>query len=185
VTRISGYGISVDLPPGWEGRLYRRPGGLPILHAGSFPLPEDDGDFATGAAASMPPGGVVTALLEYEPALAGRGLFAPEGPPRTIAPRELSPAGLMRRLPGRAGGQRFFSEAGRAFCLYTVVSAARGARVRAGGLSDVLASLEVRSAPSPPPRPAAGAAEARPAPSPPAAPARPAGGRRGAPRRRR
>ncbi len=101
MTRLASHGIEVELPAGWEGRLYRRPGGHPILHAASFALPAQDGDFATGAAAAMPPGATLAALLEYEPALAGRGLFAEPGPPRRIAAHELSPAGPRC---GRAAG---------------------------------------------------------------------------------
>jgi hypothetical protein len=145
--RIAGHGISVELPAGWEGRIYRRPGGRPVLHAASFPLPAEDGDFATDAIRRMPPGGALAVLTEYDPALAGRGLFAPAGPPAFRA-AELSPAALLQRLPGRLGGQRFFSSGGRAFCLYTVVARRPARALAVGALSDVLASLrlEARSA---------------------------------------
>ena len=57
-------------------------------------------------------------LVEYEPALAGTGLFAPEGLPEALTAADFSPATLLRRMPGQVGAQRFFSSNGRAFCLY-------------------------------------------------------------------
>ena len=47
--KISGHGISLNLPAAWEGRIYQRPQGFPIVHAGSFALPADDADFGSGA----------------------------------------------------------------------------------------------------------------------------------------
>jgi hypothetical protein len=121
--RLAGYGIEVDVPEGWEGRIFRHEGGEPTLHVGNAPLPVQDGDFGAGAIASMDPGGVFLALTEYGIELAGRGLFEPAGPPRNLAAAEVSPAALQRTLPGRAGLQRFFTASGRAFCLYLVVAA--------------------------------------------------------------
>jgi hypothetical protein len=140
--RIAAHGLALELPAGWEARIYRRPEALPVLHAASFALPAGDGDFATGATEIMPPGAVLIALLEYEPALAGTALFAEPGPPRAIA-AEASATGLPRRLPGRRGVQRFFNAAGRAFCLYVVVAAAAGARASATSADDVLGTLRI------------------------------------------
>jgi hypothetical protein len=39
MTRLASLGISVDLPQGWEGMIYQRDGGQPVLHAATFPLP--------------------------------------------------------------------------------------------------------------------------------------------------
>src|SRR5437867_2391132 len=36
---VSAHGISVDLPHGWEGRIFRRRHGDPTLHAATFALP--------------------------------------------------------------------------------------------------------------------------------------------------
>src|SRR5260221_162321 len=58
VTELSRYGLTVDLPRGWEGSVFRRTPGPgeqthPILHAGSFPLPPDRGDYGNGAVQAM------------------------------------------------------------------------------------------------------------------------------------
>ena len=43
--RIGAHGIELELPRGWDGRLYRVAGSAPILHAASFPLPLAAGHF--------------------------------------------------------------------------------------------------------------------------------------------
>jgi hypothetical protein len=121
--RIAGHGIALDLPRGWEGRIVRLAGGPPTLHAANFPLPVEDSDFATGAVAQMPADGVLVVLTEYERDLARTALFAHEGIPRPLPADAVRSESLLRRLPGQAGVQRFFTHAGRAFCLYVVVGA--------------------------------------------------------------
>lgn len=122
--RLDGYGIQVDVPEGWEGRIFRHEGGEPSLHVANFALPVEDGDFGATSIASMRAGGVFLALTEFGIELAGRGLFDQPGPPRRLRAADLSPAALQRTIPGLAGVQRFFTASGRAFCLYLVVGAA-------------------------------------------------------------
>lgn len=141
--KLDAHGVSLELPAGWDGRIGRRPGGYAVAHAATFPLPAEDGDFATTATARMPAGGAVVVLVEYEPALAGSGLFAPPGPPARLAAADFSSATLLRRLPGQAGVQRFFSHAGRAFCLYVVVGAARPDAALAARASAVVETLRL------------------------------------------
>ena len=118
--RLSRYGISVELPDGWEGRIYRRDEGDRTLHAANFPLPSEDGHFGPTARPSLGAPGVFIALTEYGRDAAGTALFAARGVPRLrgVVP---DPRGLLRTLPGQAGVQRFFTAAGRAFCVYVVV----------------------------------------------------------------
>lgn len=126
VTTLRAYGIQVDLPDGWDGRIYRRDGAEPVLHAASFPLPSGDGDFGTKAMAALPPGGAFVAMPQYGLDLAGSGLFATQGLPIPIAAGELSAKAFARPLAGLVAVQRFFSEGGRPFCLYVVVSRSAG-----------------------------------------------------------
>jgi hypothetical protein len=144
--RLAAFRVALELPSGWEGRIYRRDGGRPIIHAANFALPPDDGDFATGATERMPRDGVVLVLAEYEPALAGTALFAAPGPPR-IDSADLSPASMLRRLPGQAGVQRFFSQAGRAFSAYLVIGSASRARELVPTAGAVLATMTVERTP--------------------------------------
>jgi hypothetical protein len=130
--RLARHGIGLDLPSGWDGRIYRRavPGGHApvILHAANFALPPDRGDYGSGAVERMQARHVLVALIEHDRAAAGAGLFKHQGPPAALHPRDFSRHALQRTLPGQSGVQRFFTWQGRAFCLYVVLGshAARG-----------------------------------------------------------
>lgn len=135
--RLSAYGITTDLPPGWEGRITRRTrpvrtGGrsssigtegevpAPVVHLANFALPEQRGDFGSGAVDLMGSGDVFITLFEYGPESVGRALFARRGIP-VLAPKMFEPSALQRTIRGQAGCQRFFTEAGRPFCAYVVL----------------------------------------------------------------
>jgi hypothetical protein len=119
--RIAGHGIEIDLPDGWEGRIYRRPEGQPILHAASFALPADDGDFGSASVAGMPANGVFIVLAEFDPDALGGPLFAHQGLPLPLRATDAHPRALQRLGRGRAGVQRFFTSGRRPFCLYVVI----------------------------------------------------------------
>jgi len=78
--KLSRAGIEVDLPDGWDGRIYRRQADDAVtrraLHAANFALPPGLGDYAVGAAEQMGAGDVLVVLLEFDPDSAGQGLFA-------------------------------------------------------------------------------------------------------------
>ena len=59
-------------------------------------------------------------FLEFGPESAGTPLFAASRPPFLRA-SDFSRDMLQQRVEGHGGTQRFFTEAGRAFCLYVVV----------------------------------------------------------------
>jgi hypothetical protein len=141
--KLSAHGLVVDVPQGWDARIYRRPQAEPNLHAANFPLPLDDGDFGSGALSTMGPEGIFFALGEYERSLAGVGLFAPEGLPLPIDRRELSANALQRRRPGQFGVQKFFTTRGRAFCLYVVVGSRPSPNHLVATANDVLTSVLV------------------------------------------
>jgi hypothetical protein len=145
--RIKGYGIAVDVPPGWDAKIYRRddPAAQPNLHAANFPLPPEDGDFGSGALSTMGPGGIFMALGEYIHDVAGQGMFAPQGLPLPIHGSDLSPGTLQRRLPGQAGMQRFFTVGARPFGLYLVVGLQPDPAHLMALANQVLASLSVEA----------------------------------------
>ena len=146
MTRISAFGISATVPDHWEARIFRHEGGEPTLHAATFPLPPSDGEFGSRATQRMPAGGLFLSLTEYR---TGEGIEVTGGlfgnpMPRTLAGEHFSSRSLLQARAGQRGLQRFFSDAGRAFCLYVVVAdgAAQGRRLEA--VSDVLSSLDIR-----------------------------------------
>jgi hypothetical protein len=133
--KLQAHGIETHLPPGWEGRITLRPPvtakarGIgdagefpnPVVHLANFPLPEDRGDFGSGAVDLMTAEHVLLVLFEYGPESVGTALFRKQGMPRRLTPAMFSGSALQRTLAGQAGCQTFFTESGRAFCLYSVL----------------------------------------------------------------
>jgi len=145
---VSAHGISVDLPHGWEGRIFRRRHGDPTLHAATFALPFDDGEFGTRATGRIPPGGAFLTITEYRPGnglVPGRGLFAPHAIPLPIPRSRFRPNHLLVARRGQRGYQHFFTESSRPFCLYAVIHEPRlgAARADVGAVNDVLRSLSI------------------------------------------
>ena len=99
-----------------------------MLHLANFALPPARGDFGTGAVETMGEQHVFVSLVEYDAEEADRPLFAARGFPR-LTVRDFAPNQLQRRIAGQLGCQRFFTERGRAFCLYTVLGSQRHAAV--------------------------------------------------------
>lgn len=142
-------GISIDLPPGWDGQIRAAGQGLGdlhqssqpapdvpvgegmVLHAASFALPAERGDYGSGAVEVMGGSDVLLCLLEHERQAADTVLFSRQGVPR-LEPGMFSPQSMQRAIPGMAGAQRFFQVGGRPFCLYAVVGSwhSRGPLVR-------------------------------------------------------
>lgn len=148
---LSAFGITVDLPLGWDGAILRRPEATdagtthPVLHAANFPLPPNRGDFGSGAVEMMGPQDVLVVLLEYHADAGRTALFRRQGVPVPLTPERFSPVGLQRLIPGQSGAQEFFTFGGRAWCLYVVLGshAGRAALVPLANL--LLDTLLIRS----------------------------------------
>lgn len=93
----------------------------PVVHLANFALPEDRGDFGSGAVDIMTAGDILVVLFEYGPESAGTALFRQRGIPTQLTPAMFSAAALQRSRPDQAGCQLFFSVENRAFCCYTVL----------------------------------------------------------------
>ena len=151
MSRLSGSGISVDIPNGWEGTVDG--GGFPqlasgavrptLLHVGSFPLPQERGSFGSGATELMNTDDILIVLFEYGPESAGTPLFAADGMPRSVAPENFDRDALQRPLMGQSGLQRFFTERGRAFCLYIVLGSHIDRAELVPRVNAVLATIEI------------------------------------------
>ena len=147
--RLAHRGLSVDVPNGWDARIYRRADAAPdatthaVLHAANFPLPEDRGDYGSNAVERMGASHVLVALLEFDPQAAATPLFANRGIPRRLTGEMFSPHQLQRTIAGQAGTQVFFNEGGRAFCLYVVLGGYRNRGAVVPVVNDLLATLRV------------------------------------------
>lgn len=123
---VAAHGITAIPPRGWDIRIFRRPPQAPetthaVLHAATFAMPADAGDYGDGAVQRMSPADVFVALCEFHPSSAVAPLFAAGGMPGPLAPGDFSRTALQHALGGQAGVQRFFNEQGRAWCLYVVI----------------------------------------------------------------
>ena len=148
------HGIGAGLPPGFEGRIFRRPGngvevGNAVAQFATFALPEEVGDFGGGAVTLMGNDDIFAVLFEYGPESVGTRLFAHQGMPRALAPTDFQPQVLRRGLTGQAGTQWFFTEAGRPFTFYAVLGSHARRSVLAPRVNQLLGGLRVDRAPAP------------------------------------
>lgn len=146
---LAGEGIEVALPGGWEGVIgssselddgaVRRV----IAHFASFPLPAQRGDYGGGAVELMGPHDALVVLFEFGPEAAGSTLFATQGVP-LINAADFDRTVLQRSISGQSGVQRFFTIAGRAFCLYVVAGAHVDRAEVVPEVSALIKSLRIR-----------------------------------------
>jgi hypothetical protein len=108
-------------------------------------------DFGSDAVERLGPADALVVLFEYEPASSGTALFALQGVPRPLDPDAFSTNVLQRPLANQAGVQLFFSEQGRAFCLYVVLGSYQRRHEVVPGVNRVLETIRI--APSTDPQP--------------------------------
>ena len=162
MTDLGAHGITVTLPSGWEGRVFRRPSSgevsatatdgpaappgettHAVVHIATIPLPGGLGDFGSGAVPDLGPDDAFVMLVEFDPSEVTKPLFAPSGVPRSLKPDDFSPQVMQRRIEGQAGCQVFCNEAGRAFCLYVVIGSFRNRERSVKRVNEVLATLAI------------------------------------------
>lgn len=124
--QISAAGLAVTPPSGWDATIYQRPQTqgertFPIMHAATVPLPAGRGDYGGGLVELLGPEDVFVGVLEFGPEAAGTPLFSTLTAVPGVTPDSYRPRQLQRTIQGQAGVQRFFTIAGRAFCLYSVI----------------------------------------------------------------
>jgi hypothetical protein len=91
--QIEGFGLTVDLPAGWYGRIYTNTEGSDaprssIFQAASVPIPDSDDDILTATSQLIGPDGAMIMLFEspYYPSFNGQ-FEAVSGPP-TLRPAD-------------------------------------------------------------------------------------------------
>lgn len=124
--RISSAGLSLAPPAGWEATIYRRAAlqdevTYPVVHAATVPLTTGRGDYGGGLVETLGAEDVFVSFLEFGPEAANTPLFNRLQAVPGLTPDVYRPRQLQRTIRGQAGVQRFFTVAGRAFCLYSVI----------------------------------------------------------------
>lgn len=155
MARVSEAGIEVEVPAGWDVEFYRRDPSpaadgsrtaettTTVVHLANWPLPVERGDYGGGAVELMLRGDVLIVLFEFGAAEAGTALFSTPGVPWPLTAADFDPNRMQRPLPGQAGAQRFFTEAGRPFCLYVVLGWYQDAEALVEVVNEVLATVEI------------------------------------------
>jgi hypothetical protein len=150
VATIGAHGITARLPDGFEGRIFVRPPTVgatyPVAQFATFPLPDDVGDFGSGAVSIMGPLDVFATFFEYGPESVGTALFARQGRPTALTTADFSPTMLRRGIPGQSGTQWFFTESGRPFSFYAVLGSHSERAVLVPRVNEVLGSVTLSAA---------------------------------------
>jgi hypothetical protein len=143
-------GVAVKLPAGWSGRLFTSGSGEVTLHAASFQIALQDGQFGDRSTGLIPAGGAFVALTEYKPGAGltpGAGLFEDSALPVPLDPTSFSRRRLQHARAGQTGSQHFFTLAARPLCLYVVLSGERavapGRHPRIAAVNALLRSLRI------------------------------------------
>lgn len=154
---LTAHGLSIALPNGWDGQIFRRAGSDPsvaraavddagtanaVAHLANFPLPAERGDYGSGAVERMGPSDVLVCLLEFDPDAGATAMFNHEGIPR-FSEADFAPHTMQRTIAGLSGAQAFFTAEGRAFCAYAVIGANRIKRPLVAQVNRLLAGVRI------------------------------------------
>lgn len=146
--KLGALGLSVDLPPAWEGHvlvLTSEDGTrYPNLHAGNFGLAPEGSTFGQFSIQRMDAQRALIVVVEYGPGSVGTPLFRSGRWPPTLSVGDLNPANFPGpRPPGLAANQNFVTVGSRAFCVYAVMGLSEGAAPRLEEANAVLRSIVV------------------------------------------
>jgi hypothetical protein len=147
---VAGAGVGVRAPRGWDVAIFQRNATPPetthaVVHAATFALPSDRGDYGDGAVQLMSATDVFVALVEFEPSSTATALFASRGFPPPLRGDDFSRASLQVSIGGHAGTQRWFTDQARAWCLYVVLGSWDHRAALVGRANELIAGIEVRA----------------------------------------
>jgi hypothetical protein len=143
-------GLAVTPPTGWEAAIYRRSAidgaqTHPVLHAATVALPPERGDYGAGVVELLGPQDVFVSILDFGPDAAGRPLFTGLTAVPGLTPDAYRPRQLQRTIRGQAGVQRFFTMAGRGFCLYSVIGSVANRVLLTARANQILGTIRIGS----------------------------------------
>jgi hypothetical protein len=145
---LAGADLRVTAPRGWDVAIFQRVADVhetthAVVHAATFPLPNERGDYGDGAVQRMRAHDVFVALVEFHPSSGGTALFAGAGFPPRLTGDDFSRTALQVSMAGQAGAQRWFTAGGRAWCLYVVVGNWEQRAALAARANQLIAGVEV------------------------------------------
>jgi hypothetical protein len=150
MVKVAAHGLTMEVHRGWEARMWRpvvEPPATagPVVRLANFALPATRDTYAAEVAETLQRGEVLVSLVEFDPASANAGLYAPQGAP-FLRIEDLDPMALQISGPGRLGLQRFFSLRNRAFSLYVMAREGPGLPLAFDAVNASLRSFRVGSA---------------------------------------
>lgn len=149
---VAGFGLSMTIPTGWEAVIYRRPPAQgetthPVAQAATVPIPTQRGDYGGGIVETLGPTDVFIAFLEFGPQASSSALFPATQYAPVVTADSYRARQLQRTVPGQAGVQRFFSIAGRSFCLYSVIGSLSARVALCASANQLISSFRVQGQP--------------------------------------
>jgi hypothetical protein len=147
---LEAHGIAVNLPQGFEGRIFQRTAATdgsvtyPVAHLATFAIPENTADFGGGVPAAMGATDIFAVLFQYGPESVGKALFARSGMPRSLTTGHFQAYTLRRGAAGQAGTQWFFTENGKPFTFYAVLGSQALAAALVPKVNVLLAGITIR-----------------------------------------
>lgn len=120
------HGFDIELSAGWHVAARRQTPEFAeqsqnlVVHASTVPLGRSEADFGSGVATRLGPDDLFCSFFEHDAASVGTALFAERGLPHP-RPSDFVVGAQQQALPGQSGAQYFFTEAGRAWCLFVVL----------------------------------------------------------------
>ncbi len=149
---VSGFGLSMTVPTGWEAVIYRRPSSPgetthPVAQAATVAIPSQRGDYGGGIVETLGSTDVFVAFLEFGPQAAGSALFPTTDVVPAVTAESYRPRQLQRTVQGQAGVQRFFTIVGRSFCLYSVIGSVSARVALASAANQLIGSFQVEPLP--------------------------------------
>jgi hypothetical protein len=115
----------------------------PVVHLANFAIPDDRGDFGSGAVELMSTDNLFITLFEFGPESVGQPMFATQGMPRNLTAADFKPNMLQRTIEGQSGFQEFFTENGRAFCLFIAIGSHSNRLALANKANAALATIVI------------------------------------------
>jgi hypothetical protein len=142
--RIAGFGLSLRIPDGWDGRVWKPKVDYPIdpmVFAASFPLPEHEDPLGSKALAEVTPTRVLVRVFEVGNAPGSNG-FRVLRKPVSVSSADLRPYRETSR--GRSVMRRRFALHGRSFVLFVDFGTRPPRRRLVRQVNGLLGTLRVR-----------------------------------------
>jgi hypothetical protein len=147
---LSAHGISIQLPHGFEGRIFVRPTvgpavSRPVAQFATFAIPEGIGDFGGNTDTNLGPSDIFAVLFEYGLESIGQALFAAEGVPTSLTAADFQPYVMRPGVGGTLGIQRFFTQSGRPFTFYARLGSVQQVGALVPRINQLLGALQIQT----------------------------------------